>query len=70
MTRASFVSLIERICGDENISLSLFSMDWILKLQQGDRMSFVYGYNFDINGSAGMQVCIELGLAYYLDMRR
>jgi hypothetical protein len=57
-SRAAFIQLLEEIAEREELCISFAADKWVVKLQSlSGRSTFIYGYNFDINGSASQQVC-------------
>jgi hypothetical protein len=56
--RTSFVQLLREICDECHLDMVTFSKDWIINVSDSSgKQVFIYGYNFDINGSASQQVC-------------
>lgn len=47
-----FHKIINDICIKNNIKFSIFSDDWIVRLEKGSDVRFIIGYKFDINRSA------------------
>ncbi len=45
------VSLVKEIAAEQGIALSSFSQDWILRLQRGENVRHIFGYNFEINSA-------------------
>ena len=59
-SRTYFTDLIREISAEEEYQLDCFSQDWILRLtDKSGRMQTVFGYYFDINGSAAAEICKE-----------
>jgi hypothetical protein len=66
--RADFLDLIREICTDSDFKMDLFSSGWVVRLFRVDgKSSFIYGYCFDLNGSASQQV--RLGSMLKVDRR-
>ena len=51
------VRIVREICAEEDISISSFSYDWIMRLEKGGRYGFIYGYTFCLNGAAAAKIC-------------
>ena len=55
--RNDFVALIKEIGRDLDLDVDTMASDWIIKLSVcSSKFTFIYGYNFDLNGSASQQV--------------
>jgi len=50
--RRILVQLVKEICADHGIDCQAISEDWIIKLEKNSQKHFIYGYNFNLNGSA------------------
>ncbi|MCL2494858.1 MAG: hypothetical protein FWE98_04285 [Oscillospiraceae bacterium] len=59
----ALVRILKEICSDEAIDLASFSHDWILRLQKGDRLAFLFGYNFGVNNAACARICDDKSAA-------
>jgi glutathione synthase/RimK-type ligase-like ATP-grasp enzyme len=57
------VRIINEICHEESIDFTAFSYDWILRLQKGDRLGFVFGYNFGSNNATSARICDDKSAA-------
>ncbi|MDR2042839.1 MAG: hypothetical protein LBQ15_00415 [Clostridium sp.] len=57
------VQIIQEICLEESMDYAAFSYGWILRLQKGDRVGFVYGYQFGVNHAASARICDDKSAA-------
>jgi len=57
------VRIIKEICLDESIDFTAFSYGWVLRLQKGKRLGFVFGYNFGANNAASARICDDKSAA-------
>jgi D-alanine-D-alanine ligase-like ATP-grasp enzyme len=55
------VSLIKEIAAEQNLKLSSFSQDWILRLEKGGAARHVFGYNFEINSATAQLLAGDKG---------
>jgi len=56
--RNQFIELLKEICIERELTLSLFSGDWIAAIKSSTGTgSCIYGYNFSLNSSASAQIC-------------
>jgi len=51
------VRMIREICQDEGIQCTAFSYGWVLKLQKGSQVGYVFGYDFGVNNAASARIC-------------
>ncbi len=47
-----FQKLIQEICDELQIQMSILSKDWVLMLEKDHQTRFISGYKFDVNGHA------------------
>jgi glutathione synthase/RimK-type ligase-like ATP-grasp enzyme len=47
------VRAIKEVATELSIKLDTFSQDWILRLEKGNKTRYIFGYNFDLNGTSG-----------------
>ena len=60
ISRRQFTDLIREVALEEGYQLESFSQDWIFRLtDKSGRMQNIFGYYFDINGSAAAEICKE-----------
>ena len=57
MTRRVFIEVLREIADIHGLEMITFSSDWIIQLSSQGKLAYIYGYNFDINGSAAQQIC-------------
>lgn len=55
------VSLIKEIAAEQEIKLTGFSQDWILRLEKGGITRHVFGYNFEINTATAQLLAGDKG---------
>ncbi|HSX30476.1 MAG TPA: ATP-grasp domain-containing protein [Candidatus Saccharimonadales bacterium] len=56
--------MVQDICARRGLSYQSFSDDWVLRLQQGERVRWVVGYKFDTNNSAAGQLAQDKVATY------
>lgn len=55
--RDEFIQLLREICDESHLEMTTFSHDWIIRIKGSHKNEAnIYGYNFDVNGSASQQV--------------
>jgi glutathione synthase/RimK-type ligase-like ATP-grasp enzyme len=50
------VSLLREIAAEQELDLSSFSQDWILRLEKGGQARHIFGYNFEINSATAQLI--------------
>ncbi len=58
--------IIEEICEEENIKLSLFQRKWLKILEKNDKTRYIVGYKFSLNNQGISNIMDDKGLFYYL----
>ena len=48
----ALVKILREIAGAQQLHLTALSHDWIIRLERGDIVRHVYGYNFELNSAA------------------
>jgi len=56
-TDRMLVSLLREVCTAREVVLTSFSNDWIFCLQKNDRVSYVFGYDFELNSATAKMLC-------------
>ena len=51
------VKIVKEICKENNISLKLYSYDWIMQLEINKKNIFIYGYQFQNNNATAQLIC-------------
>ena len=57
-------SWLQSICAQLDVSYTAYSEDWIIKLQKGIQIRWIYGYQFDVNNVAAAQLAGDKAAAY------
>ena len=58
--------IIEEICEEENIKLSLFQRKWLKILEKNDKTRYIVGYKFSLNNQGISNIMDDKGLFYDL----
>ncbi|HYI10168.1 MAG TPA: hypothetical protein VEK57_14000 [Thermoanaerobaculia bacterium] len=54
--RRLLADLVAEICKERSIAVTEFSDDWLLRLQLGDRVSHIFGYDFGVNNATAQMI--------------
>ncbi len=60
----TFVKMMKEICAEEKISLTMTSYDWMGKVQKGDKVGFIWGYQLPENRAASHLICKDKSGVY------
>ncbi len=60
----ALVRIVKQVCNKHLINLQCMSGDWILRLEKDQRIRFIYGYKFDLNGAACLLVADDKCATY------
>ena len=60
--------MVKAVCAAHDIRCTLVSNDWVARLEKADTVRWVFGYKFDVNGSAAASVAQDK-VATYLVLR-
>lgn len=59
MPEKVFNKIIKEICSEENITYQLLSFNWIIKLEKDNKIRYITGKKFDINGEASGHIASD-----------
>ncbi len=54
---AEFKELIKEICEEKNISYNLLSKNWIIQLKKDEKINYIVGMKFSLNGNSSAMIC-------------
>lgn len=67
MERRQIVKIIEEICKELNLNLKLYSDEWLIVIDNGEKRMFIHSYRFPNNDSAVSDLCNDKsGLSEFL----
>lgn len=54
--RRNFVNILQELSSEFDISITVFSHEWIIRLEKRGIVKYVFGYNFELNTSAAQMI--------------
>lgn len=56
LKRRLLAELVAEICEERSVALTEFSDDWLLRLERGERVSHIFGYDFAVNDATAQMI--------------